>query len=216
MLKKTLILCAAVLALASCAFAEDKVIQLPEPQREGGAPLLNCLAGRSSYRDFADSSFSLQELSNLLWAAGGVNRPDEGKLVYPTAMNVKDLIIYAVTAEGVYRFDPQTHSLTETASGDFRADTGKQPYVSGAAVCLVYVQDTNAWNSLKIKADKDGIIGCGFIHAGSAAQNASLYIASQGWGGVVRTSFDQEKLSGILGLTEGQIVKLTQSIGFRK
>ena len=214
-MKKIIACCALAFAFASCAFAADG-IKLPAPEKSGGMPLLDCLSARASHRDFAEEPLTLEQLSNLLWAAGGVNRPEQGKLVYPTAMNVKDLIIFAVTAEGAYKYDPQAHALSEVAKGDFRADTGKQDYVAKAAVCLVYVQDTKAWETLPFKADPEGIKGCGFIHAGSAAQNASLYIASQGWGGVVRTSFDGEKLASVLGLSDGQTVKLVQSIGLKK
>lgn len=214
-MKKVLSCFAMLLALVTSSFAAENVIQLPEPQKSGGMPLLDSLADRCATREFADTALSLQEMSNLLWATGGVNRPN-GKLVYPTALDVRDIIIYAVTAEGVYKYDPVANTLTEIAKGDFRADTGKQDYVATAAVNLAFVQDTNLWNKLKFKADREGILNNGFIHAGCAAQNAGLYVASQGWAGVVRGSFDQETMSKLLKLSDGQIVKIVQSIGFKK
>ncbi|MGN0838136.1 MAG: SagB/ThcOx family dehydrogenase [Pyramidobacter sp.] len=212
-MKKFAVCCAMVLGLALSAGAAE-TISLPEPVKNGGPALLDCLAARRSTRTFADGPLSVQQLSDLLWAAGGQNRPD-GKLVYPTALNVQDLQIYAVTSSGVFRYDPHRNVLIEIEKGDYRAETGVQAFTADAAVNLVYVQDKTQWKKLKHVPPEDDVYGMGCIHAGEACQNASLYAASRNWACVVRGSFDRGRLGKRLRLSREQVILLTQSLGPR-
>ena len=203
--------CAFALALASAAAAAEPFV-LPAPNKSGGAALLDCLNARSSGRDFSGVPLSEQELSDLLWAAGGINRGD-GRMTYPTAQDVRDITIYVFTASGAYRYDAGANALMMTVSGDLRAKTGMQPFAANASVDLVYVQDRSCWS--KTKTPPEALVQLGYAHAGAAAQNASLFAASKGWSSVVRGSVDRAELGRILGLNGLQHVLLAQSIGPR-
>ncbi|MBP5211388.1 MAG: nitroreductase family protein, partial [Pyramidobacter sp.] len=146
----------------------------------------------------------------LLWAAGGVSSAD-GKLTYPTALDVRDIVIYAFTAAGAFRYVPAENAIVPVVAGDCRAATGMQPYVADASVNLVYVQDVSRWAGKKVPAEKIVEFGC--VHAGAAAQNASLFAAARGWASVVRGSVDREAVAKLLGLGEDQSVLLAHSIG---
>ena len=58
-------------------------IDLPKPQMDGGRPLMQVLKDRSTSRAFSSEKLPLPVLSNLLWAAFGVNRPESGKRTAP-------------------------------------------------------------------------------------------------------------------------------------
>ena len=206
--RKILALILAIVFVVPVAWADET---LPAPEKSGGASLLQALSARQSVREFADTDLTPQQLSNLLWATAGVNRPD-GKRVYPVAMNLLDTSVYVVTRDGVYKYEPLAHSLTLIEKGDHRMDTTTgQDFVGKAAVNLAYVHDISLWEGNK--APKEVIRQWGFAHTGAVMQNAGLYAASQGWNAVVRGSFDQAKLSKLLKLSDGQVVTLVQSIG---
>lgn len=206
--EKIFALILAMILVSSVAWADDT---LPEPEKSGGASLLQALSGRQSAREFADTDLTPQQLSNLLWATAGVNRLD-GRRVYPVAVGIQDIFVYILNREGVYKYDPLANTLTLVEKGDHRMDTTTgQGFVGKAAVNLAYVHDASLWEGKK--APKELIQQWGFAHTGAAMQNAYLYAASQGWNAVVRASFDQAKLSKLLKLAEGQAVMLVQSIG---
>ena len=76
-----------VFGLAGAAYAEElKPVKLPAPQTDGGMPLMQALKARSSSRAFSTRQLDTQVLSNMLWAAFGVNRPADGKRTAPSAM----------------------------------------------------------------------------------------------------------------------------------
>ncbi|MCR5346796.1 MAG: SagB/ThcOx family dehydrogenase [Fretibacterium sp.] len=184
---------------------------LPVPEKTGGMSLLQALSERHSSREFADTDLTPQQLSNLLWATAGVNRAD-GKRVYPVALGIQDTFVYVLNRKGVYKYDPAANVLTLIEKGDHRMETTLgQNFVGRAAVNLAYVHDTSLWEGKK--TPEELIHQWGFVHTGAAVQNAYLYAASQGWNAVVRGSFDQEKLSGLLKLSKGQSVMMVQSIG---
>ena len=202
------LLCVAVLCTAG--FAED--IALPAPEKSGGIGVLEAAAARQSARDFADEEISLQQLSNLLWVAGGVNRED-GRLTYATASNIQDMIIFVFMKSGTYRYEPSTHTLKQIAEGDHRALTGGQPFVARAAVDLLYIQDAGKWESLSRPTPPEVILNCGFAHAGLSMQGVYFYAASQGWGARTRMNFDREGLTKLLGLTDKHNFTLMQCVG---
>lgn len=209
MMKKVFALVLIAILAASAAWADST--PLPAPEKTGGMSLLQALSERRSTREFADTDLTPQQLSNLLWAAAGVNRPD-GKKVYPTALGIQDTLVYVLNRDGIYKYDPLANALSLVEKGDHRMDTTLgQAFVGKAAVNLAYVHDLSSWGEQK--APKELIQQWGFAHTGAAMQNAYLYAASQGWNAVIRGSFDQAKLSKLLKLSEGQSVTLVQSIG---
>lgn len=199
-----------VMVMAGCTFSET--VKLPAPDKTCSMTLTEALTFRRSDRDFDDEDLTLQELSNLLWAAGGVNRPD-GKLVYPVAMGIQDITIYVFGREGVFKYDPKSHSIELVAEGDHRKDTGKQDFVGKAAVNLAYVHDLGMWKDSK--APEEVVRRCGFAHTGEIVQNVYLYSAAMGWNCVVRMSFDAESLSKLMKLSDTQNITLIQTVGLR-
>ena len=208
-MKKIVVTLLAVVLMSSAVFAED--ISLPKPEKSGGIGVVDAVAARQSARDFVDADITLQQLSNLLWVAGGVNRED-GRLTYATAMNTQDMIIFAFTSKAVYRYNPQGHTVTLIADGDYRKLTGGQAFVAKAAVDLLYIQDTERWPSGG-RATASEILNCGFAHAGLSMQNVYLYAASLGWGARTRMNFDREELTKLLGLTDKHNFTLMQCFG---
>lgn len=211
---KWILVLAAALCLGAGVFAAEQAgIELPAPTKSGGTTLAQALSDRHSSREFADTDLTQQQLSDLLWSTAGVNRPD-GKKTYPVAMNRHDMTVFVFTRDGVYRYDPTANALQTIATGDQRAAAGTQPFVAGAAVNLVYVQDMSLWQESPASAERGR--NWGYAHAGAMMQNAYLYAAGQGWAVVVRGMFDQDKLKELLNLSNMQFVRLTQSIGPEK
>jgi nitroreductase len=159
----------AVLCLALPGFGQQATIQLPTPQMTGGMPLMEALARRQTTREFADKPLPPQTLSNLLWAAFGINRPKTamGGLgrTAPSAMNLQEIEIDVVLADGVYVYDVEKNLLRQTVAGDVRARIGTGA-VDHAAVTLVYVA----------KADH----GAAEVDTGFIGQNVYLFAASEG------------------------------------
>ena len=205
------------LVLAAICFAPIsaaqafKAVQLPAPQTDGGRPLMQVLKERKSTREFGPGSLSPQTLSNLLWAAFGINRPD-GRRTAPSAMNWQEVSIYVATAEGMYIYDAKANALNPVVAGDFRGTTGTQAFVKDAAVNLVYVSDLSKTGG----ADSSDAEMYTAADVGFIAQNVYLYCASEGLATVVRGSIDKAALAKTLNLQKGQKIILAQSVGFPK
>jgi SagB-type dehydrogenase family enzyme len=183
-------------------FLQAQDIQLPKPDRSGGKPLMEALNQRHSTRSYQEKELSLQQLSNLLWAANGFNRDD--KRTAPTANNRQELELYLTTRNAIYFYDARNHLLKEVKKGDYRAETGSQDFVATVPLNLIFVADMQ-----KASGREYAFTGCGFV-----SQNIYLYCASEGLGSVVRGMFNKEKLHALLGLKPTEEVLLTQSVGY--
>ncbi|MDA8095311.1 MAG: SagB/ThcOx family dehydrogenase [Betaproteobacteria bacterium] len=188
--------------------ASGDEIGLPPPRTNGGMPLMDALKVRCSTRDFSAQSLSLQVLSDLLWAAQGVNRKDSGKRTAPSAKDTREIEIYVAIADGAYRFDPERHRLRRVLEGDIRPLTGTQDFVRHAPANLVYVADLGRMDTSEENRRLYAAADAGFI-----AQNVSLFCASAGLGTVVRGSVERAVLAEALGLSPRQQVILAQSVG---
>lgn len=192
----------------SLAAQELKAVKLPAPQTDGGRPLMQVLKDRRSTREFGPGALSPQTLSNLLWAAFGINRPD-GHRTAPSAMNWQEVSIYAATAEGVYIYDAKENALKPVLAGDIRAATGTQAFVKDAAVNLIYVSDlSKTGHASSSDTEMYTAADVGFI-----SQNVYLYCASEGLATVVRGSVDRAALAKTLKLGPQQKIILAQSVG---
>lgn len=194
------------------AAQELKSIELPQPQVDGGRPLMQVLKERSTSRDFSSEKLPLPVLSNLLWAAFGVNRPESGKRTAPSALNWQEIDIYVATADGLYVYDAKAHRLNPVLAEDVRAATGTQPYVKDAPVNLVYVADL-AKTGKASAPDQDFYTAAdtGFI-----AQNVYLYCASEGLATVIRGGVDRPALAKVMKLRPDQKITLSQTVGYPK
>jgi len=201
---------AALFTMASAFAAEAEVLKLPAPQTTGGMPLMQALQARHSSREFAARALEPQQLANLLWAAAGVNRAASGKRTAPSARDWREIDIYVVLADGTYIYDAATHALRRVLATDVRALTGKQEFVAGAPLNLVYVADRRRMEDASAE-DKDRYAAAdtGFI-----AQNVYLYCASAGLNTVVRGLVDREALTAALKLSPQQRIILAQTVGY--
>ena len=200
------------LCLTSLGQAQElQPVQLPKPQTDGGKPLMQVLRERKSVRAFSSQDLSGQTLSNLLWAACGINRPD-GRRTAPSAMNRQEIDIYVITAKGAYLYDAKEHLLKPVAAGDLRTLAGTQEWVKEAPVNLVYVADTAKMGG----GDEEARTLYSGADTGFIAQNVYLYCASEELATVVRASVDRPALSKALGLRPEQKIILAQTVGHPK
>ncbi len=198
---------------ALAASAQDlKPIELPAPNTTGGKPLMEALSMRSTSRDFSDEKLPSQVLSDLLWAACGVNRPESGKRTAPTAMNMQEIDVYVAMAEGLYLYDAAKHMLVPVLGEDIRAATGRQDFVGAAPVNLVYVADL----SKMTRGDEEQKKFYSATDTGFIGQNVYLFCASQGLVTVVRGAVDKEALAAAMKLRPDQKVVLAQTVGYPK
>ena len=189
-----------ILLMTSCNItAQD--IQLPEPTRNGGMPLMEAVNNRQSSREFTDATLTHQQLSDMLWIACGYNRPD--KRTVATALNRQEMSAYVITPEAVYRYEPKENKLIHINSGDHRSVSAMQDYAKEAPLNVALVADL-------AKQDKDIFAG---MTVGAMSNNIYLWCASEGLKTVVRASFDQEGLKKALKLNDKETVLLVRTVG---
>jgi len=203
-MKPTLALLAAAL-LGGHLLAQS--IDLPAPQKTGGMPLMDALARRSTARAFATNELSPQQLSSLLWAAFGVNRPD-GRRTAPSARNFQETDIYVLLKSGTYVYSAVSNRLDLVVAEDLRALGGTQAFVKDAPVTLIFVADLT-----KTGGNNEGSKNTANIDVGYISQNVYLFSASAGLVTGARGSVDRTVLGSKLKLRPEQLIVLAQSVG---
>ena len=189
----------------------SSIIILPQPDTSGGKPLMQCLKERKTSRSFESKPLPQEVLSNLLWAAFGINRSD-GRRTAPSAMNRQEIDVYVATATGLYIYDASLHALRQVIEEDIRGETGTQDFVKDAPIDIVYVADLSRTG--ETSPDNQTLYpaaDCGFI-----AQNVYLYCASEGLACVVRGSINKPVLSKVMRLRPNQKIILSQTVGYPK
>jgi len=200
-----------IFILPVLAFSQElKAIKLPAPQTESGKPFMQVLKERKSSREFSPKELTLETISDMLWAANGINRPDSGHRTAPSAMNMQEIDIYVAKADGLYLFDAQQNMLMPAVGGDIRALTGKQPFVKDAPINLIYVADLSKMSRLSA-GDMDfyAATDTGFI-----SENVYLFCASSGLATVVRGMVDKPNLAKAMKLRKDQKIILAQTVGY--
>jgi SagB-type dehydrogenase family enzyme len=199
-----------LMSAASAHAQQVGPVKLPRPQLDGGLSLMQALQARRSSREFAQRRLSQQALSNLLWAAFGVNRPDSGGRTAPSAHNWQEIDVYVALEEGVYVYYAKGHTLVPVGATDLRAKTGQQEFVGTAPLDLVYVANYGRMGPGN-EQEKQFLAACdtGFI-----AQNVYLACASEGLASVVRGWVDRAELRKALGLKRDQHIVLAQTVGY--
>jgi len=185
-------------------------IALPPPAMAGGMPLMDALRQRRSERDFLPDALPDTELSNLLWAAYGINRPDSHGRTAPSAVNAQEICVYVALPQGAYRYDPDQHRLELVVSDDVRRVTGYQDFVDDAPLTLVLVAEHPRLKMVPVAQRTAYAAAC----AGAIAQNVYLYSASAGLATVIRAWIDRDALSTALGLSHDDEVVLAQTVGY--
>jgi SagB-type dehydrogenase family enzyme len=192
--------------------AELSPIKLPPPNLNSGKSLMQSLQARKSSRDFSTKKLPVEVLSNLLWAACGINRPESGRRTAPSAVNWQEVEVYVAMAEGLYLYNAKEHVLRPVIKQDIRALTGKQKFVKEAPVNLIYVADYSRMGGASLEERNSyAAADTAFI-----AQNVYLYCASEGLATVVRGSIDRDVLAKAMQLLDNQKIILSQTVGYPK
>lgn len=189
---------------------DAETVRLPEPDREGGMPLMRALTLRRTSREFAPRKpLSAEVLGGLLWAAFGINRPDSGGRTVASAMNAREIDLYVATAEGVFRYEPEAHALRRLKRRDVRPLTGGGAFAKVAPVTLIYVADA----SRQTRARPEDRRFYAAVTTGGIMQNVYLFAASQGLATVVH-ELNRPPLARALDLRPDQRIVLAQAVGY--
>ena len=182
-------------------------VALPAPARTGGMPLMQTLAERKTVREYKPAELDAATISEILYAANGVNRPD-GKRTIPTAMNKQDLEVYIALPGAAYHYDAKANKLVKIADGDFRTELiANKSMAQNSACILVYASDSSKFpNDIKFPA----------IHVGEASQDVYLYAASKGLGTVSLGMYDEKGVRKVFKLEDKMTVILAQAVGVPK
>jgi len=205
---------AALLALGAASVMPAAAVAqgaraLPAPRKELGKPLMQALQLRHSTREYSSRALSEQQLSDLLWAAYGINRPN-GDRTAPYWRHIMVIDVYAAMADGVWLYDPRQHALRPYLDADIRAQTGTQAFVAVAPLNLVYV--VHGERMKEISPEDRRLYGS--VDAAFAGQNVYLYCASEGLATVFRGAVDYEHLGRAMRLADGQFVAFAQTVGY--
>jgi len=184
---------------------QAEVIKLPEPRYDSDVSLEQSLLNRRSIRSYTSEPLTLEETSQLLWAAQGLTDP-QGFRTAPSAGGLYPLELYLVAgdveglAAGVYRYQPDGHQLVKTMDGDKRAELAEaalgQEWVEEGAVSIVFTA------VYERTTGKYGDRGVRYVHmeAGHAAQNLCLQATALELGAVTVGAFYDEEVSQLLNL----------------
>jgi nitroreductase len=190
---------------------EPRRLDLPPPAL-GGKSLGEVLRHRRSIREFSSRPLPAQLLSDLLWSAFGINRPQSGDRTAPSWRHSVETEIYLAMHDGVWRYEPRGHGLVQHLDQDIRAETGVQDFVANAPLNLVYVADGSRMGNSSV--DEKRLYG--FTDVGFIGQNVYLFCASEGLATVFRGSLDRDKLAKTLRLAPANFVTFAQTVGFPK
>ena len=205
-----------ILAVAAALIAVSDAghVPLPEPSMDNPATLMEALSQRATTRSFSAEPLTPELLSGVLWAAFGVNRPDSEKRTAPSAMNMQEIDIYAATAQGLFLYDPFTHSLSKLSNDDLREISGMQPFVGTAPLELIFVADYSRMGTGSRGMSEEAKLFYSACDAGFISQNVYLFCAVNGLGTVVRGAVDRETLARAMGLPSHMNIVLAQTVGF--
>lgn len=199
---------AALAAVPGLALAQDNRA-LPAPRKEAGKPLMQALVLRRSIREFSSRPLTEQTVSDILWAAYGINRPS-GDRTAPYWRHIMVIDVYAVMADGVWLYEPKQNALRLHLQADLRPQTGLQEFVATAPLNLVFVAHGERMKG--ISAEERRLYAS--VDAAFAGQNVYLYCASEGLATVFRGAVDQDKLGRAMQLGDGQFVTFAQTVGY--
>lgn len=204
----------AALAFASLVNINAQDIKLNEPLKTGGISVMEAFAKRQSSSEFADKELSIQDLSNLLWAANGINR-ENGKKTAPSAQNSQDIDVYVALPNAVYKFDAQANNLILISEGDYRGLAGGKKDNPLPPSILYIVADASkykpsAYNSIEHITDMNK------VDAGIVSQNISIFCSGMGLGTKPRAQMNHAELKKVLKLSDSQTLMLNHPVGYLK
>ncbi len=219
--KGFLLISALLLVIVGWAQAQElKPIKLMEPDKKGGMPLMEALSLRASVRSWSDKEISMKDLSNMLWAADGINRPD-GKRTASSATDARDIDVYVFMKEGIYLYNAADHVLTPVISGDYRNKIGMPKWISpdisarladvNADILILLVSDISRFH---LEPPDEAKLQWAAMDAAIVYQNIALFCASTGLSARPRALLSEEQIRGFLKLTKTQYPMLNIPVGY--
>jgi nitroreductase len=199
-----------VSAFSGHGISAQGIVKLPAPRVKGGRPFMEAIASRRSMREFGGRAVDEQVLSDLLWAAFGINRPDTGGHTAPSWHGSMETDIYIAKSDGVWLFEPKGHTIKRVVEADIRSEIGEQPYVGTAPVVLIFVADITRM----YEGSEDEHRLFAYVDTAYISQNVYLFAASEGLNTVVIGSIKGEAVGRRLNLGKQQRVTLGQPIGY--
>ena len=241
-LHRTVVLTLFLASAGALAAAQElKVIKLNEPNKKRGLPVMEALSVRASVRDWSEKDLSLQDLSDLLWAANGINRPDK-KRTASSAMNAQDVDVYVFMKDGAYLYDAAQHALVPVVAGDHRAEVTARPGggpggppgakpgtpppakpagppgggpagpPSQPPVQIFLVSDIARFT----RGEQNLKLEWANIDVGIVSQNISLFCAATGLGTRPRAGMNKDLVRTLLKLKDTQYPILNHPVGYLK
>jgi len=210
-MKKILALCCFVWTTSLFAQSLDTIVLNP-PDTERGLPLMKTLSLRASDQKFDSGDIKFQDLSDLLWAANGINRPEEGKRTAPSAINGQDIDIFVFNKDGVYLYNAKEHLLKPVVDSDNRKIFSRTEDTPSPAMICLLVSDISRFRF----GEDSQKLEWAAMDAGIVAQNILLFCASFDLACRPRAGMDKEKLKLLLKLTDTQYPMLNIPISNRR
>jgi nitroreductase len=189
-------------------------IKLLEPKFADSLNLYDALMNRGSKRSFSKENINAQDLSNMLWAAAGINRNGRGR----TVPLLGDIAIYVAIESGVYLYHPKKHELEHVLTEDIRKKISSQNPVKKAPIVFIYTIDDKSFAGYMKEAMIEAH-GMDFYYGNQVAyptQNIYLYAATNNMNAVVIGGFHREKVDEMLDLDEDHNSYLIQLVGYKR
>ena len=210
-MKKGVLICL-IFSLVTNLFAQkSESIVLNPPSKDRGKSVIDAMWHRASPREFDTKKISPQDLSDLLWAANGINRPDEGKRTAPSAVNAQDVDVYVFNETGVYIYNAQKHTLELVVEGDNRKIFAGPQDDSYPPILLLLVSDIS-----RFRIGEDALnLECAAIDTGIVAQNILLFCTSIDMVGRPRAFMDKDTIKELLKLNDKQYPILNIPVAYK-
>ncbi len=178
------------------------IVTLAKPKQDGPMSLEKAVAARRSRRDFLPQPLTLEQISQLTWAAQGQDAHSRYRTV-PSAGATYPLELFVVTGDGLFRYLPAKHALEKLTEQDLRAALASaalgQEFIEAAPLTLVFAaqfsRTTNHYGQRGVRYV--------YMEAGHAAQNVHLQAEALGLGSVAVGAFDDSSVSKVLSLPNG-------------
>ena len=205
--------------------AERRVpMQLPEPRKTGGTSFEEALNRRRTVRSFTSGNLTLDQLSQLLFAAQGITDDRGVKRAAPSGGALYPMDVYVVAGingvqglkEGIYRYEPPKHTLLPVEEGDFRRDVaGASLHQTWMAVPPLSLVITAEYSRITRKYGERGV-RYAMMEAGHIGQNIFLQAEALGMSAGIVGAFDDEQVIRVLGIPASHEPLLIMPVGYKR
>lgn len=204
------------ITISSLSASAETYIPLVQPSKAGGLTIMEALWNRHSSREFSKKKLSDQDISDLLFAASGINRIEENKITSPSALNTQEIDLYMFTHDGVYKYIPNGHRLQKVAEEDCRSLIAGTPQFSQDFVIDAPVSLLTVANPQKFDGSPEIANMMAVADAGIMSENICLFCAGRGLSTVPRATMNREGISKLLNLPKEAILVLNMPVGYPK